>query len=170
MDFSELVKSRHSVRKYSSSPVEEEKIQAILEAARLAPTAANKQPFRVFVVEGEALIRATAGAAGAYSWLSSAPILLAVCGIPEKAWKRKDGFSALETDVAIVMTHVVLQAADLGLGTCWLADFSPEVVREVLGLGDDLVPFALTPLGYPADTPSPKRRRPLSELVERRSG
>jgi nitroreductase len=168
MDFSELVKTRRSVRKYAHKPVEEGKLAAILEAARLAPTAANKQPFRLFVVQGETLKQKLATAAGAYRWLASAPVILVACGIPEKAWKREDGYDALETDVAIVVSHVILQAADLGLGTCWIADFSPQVVREALSLDEDLVPLALTPLGYPIDQPSPKRRRPLSELVERR--
>jgi nitroreductase len=168
VDFNELVKTRYSVRKYANRPVEEDRLAVILEAARLAPTAANKQPFRLFVVQGETLIRAMATAAGAYRWLASAPIILVACGIREKAWKRGDGFSALETDVAIVMSHVMLQAADLGLGTCWIADFSPQLVREALKLDEDLIPLALAPLGYPADQPSPKRRRPLSDLVERR--
>jgi nitroreductase len=168
MDFSELVKARYSVRKYANRPVEEDKLGAILEAARLAPTAANRQPFRLVAVEGETYIQAVAAAAGAYRWLASAPVILVACGMPEKAWKRGDGFSALETDVAIVMTHAILQAADLGLGTCWIADFSPQVVRDALSLDENVVPLALTPLGYPADQPSPKRRRPLPELVERR--
>ena len=168
MDFSELVKTRYSVRKYANRPVEEDKLALILEAARLAPTAANKQPFRLFVVRGQTLIQALTSAAGAYRWLTSAPIILVGCGIRDKAWKRGDGYNALETDVAIVMSHVLLQSADLGLGTCWIADFSPQVVRKALSLDDDLIPLALAPLGYPADQPSPKRRRPLSDLVERR--
>ena len=169
MDFSELAQARCSVRRYSDRPVEEEKLELILEAACSAPTAANKQPFRLFVVQDEASIKGVAEAAGGYmrDWLSPVPIIIVACGIPEETWVRQDGFSAMETDVAIVMAHVILQAADLGLGTCWIADFQPDLVREALRLGDNMVPLALTPVGYPAHKPPLKRRRQLSELVTR---
>ena len=167
MDFQELVRKRYSVRAYRPDPVEEEKLERVLEAARLAPTAANRQPFRVIVLETkgrEEELRRVYGR----DWFIQAPLVLAVCAVPAESWVRKyDGWSAAEVDATIAMTHMVLAAAEEGLGTCWIAAFDPKGARDVLGLPADVIPSAFTPLGYPADTPSPKKRRPPAELVRR---
>ena len=165
MDFGQLIQKRGSVRGYLGRPVEEEKLDLILEAARLAPTAANRQPFRVIVVKDQAL-RASFATAYSRKWFYTAPVILVVCGVPSEAWVRSDGFDCLVTDVAIVTDHLILQAADLGLGTCWIADFDPQAVRRVLRLPDYLVPLFLTPLGYAAARPGrAKKRRLRDELV-----
>ena len=164
MDFSELVRARHSVRSYLKKRVEVEKINLVLEAARLAPTAANHQPFRLVVIEDESTRKALA-AAYPSSWFYTSPLIIVACGVPGEAWVRADGFSCMETDVAIVVDHLILQATELGLGTCWIADFKPEAVREVLDLPPELVPLILTPLGYPGGEARPKKRRDLSNLV-----
>ena len=165
MDFSRLVVTRRSVRRYVKKPVEEEKLDLILEAARLAPTADNRQPFRVIVVKDQAL-RASFATAYSRKWFYTAPIILVVCGVPSEVWVRSDGFDCLVTDAAIVTDHLILQAADLGLGTCWIADFDPQAVRRVLRLPDYLMPLFLTPLGYPAASAGrPKKRRLRDELV-----
>ncbi len=165
MDFTELIARRYSVRAYSSDPVEEEKLQRVLEAARLAPTAANRQPFRLLVISTrgrkEDLKRVYRG-----EWLSDAPIVICVCAAPAEAWVRSfDGKNHADIDVTIAADHLILAAANEGLGTCWIAAFDPQAAREVLEIPNDLVPVILTPLGYPADSPRPKQRRPLSELV-----
>jgi nitroreductase len=85
--------------------------------------------------------------------------------VPEQNWVRRDNKNYNDVDVAIVMDHLTLAAADLGLGTCWIGAFDPEAAREVLGLPDHIEPVAFTPLGYPADSPRPKTRKPLHELV-----
>ncbi|RPI24693.1 MAG: nitroreductase [Acidobacteria bacterium] len=164
MQFSELVTSRYSVRAYRPDPVPQELLEKVLFAARMAPTAANRQPFRVIVThrtgrEGEL--------ARIYhrDWFLQAPLILCVCGLPDRAWVRRDGWSACETDASIVMDHMLLAAADLGLGTCWIANFDPGAAREVLRLPDGVLPLAFTPLGFPADRPSVKERKPLEELV-----
>jgi len=164
VDFSQLIQTRSSVRGYLKRPVEEEKLDLILEAARLAPTADNRQPFRVIVVEDQAL-RAAFATAYSRKWFYTAPVILVVCGVPSEAWVRSDGFDCLVTDAAIVTDHLTLQAADLGLGTCWIADFHSQAVRRVLRLPDYLVPLFLTPLGYPAAGARPRKRRSLDELV-----
>lgn len=164
MDFAELIKSRYSVRAYRPDPVEEEKLQQVLEAARLAPTAANRQPFRLLVIH-------TAGREDELrriynsKWFVQAPLVLAVCGLPRQAWTRRDGKNYGDVDAAIVMDHITLAAADLGLGTCWIGAFDPAAAREVLGLPDEAEPIVFTPLGYPADEPRPKQRKALAELV-----
>ncbi|MCL5735292.1 MAG: nitroreductase family protein [Actinobacteria bacterium] len=166
MDFRELIRARYSVRKYLEKPVEEEKIELVLEAARLAPTAVNYQPFRLIVIEDDATRKALARAYNR-SWFYNAPVIIVACGVPGEAWVRADGFSCLEVDVAIVVDHLILQATELGLGTCWIADFKPDPVREALALPAELVPLILIPLGYPGGQPRPKKRRQLTELVYR---
>jgi nitroreductase len=136
----------------------------VLEAARLAPTAANRQPFRLVVIHTAAredeLKRIYRR-----DWFVQAPLVLCACGIPGEGWIRMDGKPYVDVDVAIAMDHLILTATEQGLGTCWIAAFDPSAAREVLGLPDGVEPIAFTPLGYAADRPAAKRRKPLSELV-----
>lgn len=164
MRFSELVQQRYSVRAYQSRPVEEEALQQVLEAARQAPTAANKQPFQLIVIHTagrEAELQRIYGS----KWFTQAPLLLCICALPDQGWVRRDGQNYCTVDAAIAMDHLILAATELGLGTCWIAAFDPQAAREVLGLPAEVEPVAFTPLGYPADQPRPKTRKPLSELV-----
>mgnify|MGYP003588323211 CR=1 FL=1 len=165
MDFRALAAARYSVRAYRPDPVPDELLGEVLEAARLAPSACNRQPFRVVVVrtggrEAE-LLRVYPK-----PWFVQAPLVLAVCSVPAEAWVRRyDGWSAAETDATIAMDHMLLAAADRGLGTCWIAAFDPVAAPEVLGLPEGVVPVAFTPLGWPADAPGPKQRKALGDLV-----
>jgi nitroreductase len=165
MDFLNLVQQRYSVRSYQPTPVEDAKLAQILEAARLAPTAANRQPFQLIVahVKGrEAELRRV------YErrWFVQAPLVICACGLHDQGWVRDvDGANYATVDVAIALDHLILAAANLGLGTCWVAAFNPIAVRQIFGLPEGVEPIALTPLGYPADQPLPKARKPLAELV-----
>lgn len=164
MDFSELVKARYSARAYKPDPVEDEKLQKVLEAARMAPTACNLQPMQFIVVHTrgrEEELRRIYRA----DWFVQAPLVICACGVPSQGWTRFDGRNYTEVDVTIAMDHLILQAADLGLGTCWIAAFDPVAAREILRLPEDVDPIALTPLGYPADAAREKRRKPLSQIV-----
>jgi len=164
MEYSELIEKRYSVRAYQSRTIADDVLQQVLESARLAPTAANRQPFQLIVIhtEGreEELSRIYAPA-----WFVRAPVVIAAVAVPGKGWTRGDGKSYADVDVAIVMDHLILAAADLGLGTCWIGAFDAEAARDVLGLPDDVEPIAFTPLGYAADLPGRKQRKPLSDLV-----
>jgi nitroreductase len=166
MDFLELVRERYSVRAYKTEPVDEEKLDQILEAGRLAPTAANRQPIRILVVETEgreAELRRIYGR----EWFVDAPLVLCICGIDAEAWvRRHDGKSYLDVDAAIVMDHIVLAATALGLGTCWIAAFDPDAAREVLALPEGVEPIIFTPLGYPDTQPGTKKRKPLDDIVK----
>jgi nitroreductase len=168
MDVLQTMAARYSVRAYKRDPVEEEKLSQLLEAFRLAPTAANRQPFRLLVVHTagreEELGRIYSD--GRPLWFTVAPLVLAIVAVPAESWRRRDGKLYYEVDAAIAMDHLVLAAAALGLGTCWIAAFDPAAAREVLGLPDEVEPIVFTPLGYPADAPKEKRRRPLEELVK----
>jgi nitroreductase len=165
MEFSELIQRRYSVRAYRPIPVEEDKLHQVLEAARLAPTASNRQPFKIIVVHTagrEAELRRIYDK----SWFAQAPLLICACGIPAQNWVRRDGKNYNDVDVTIAMDHLILAAASLGLGTCWVAAFDTAAARQVLRLPEGVEPIAFTPLGYPADTPRPKERKALSELVK----
>jgi len=164
MHFFELIEKRYSVRSYKPDLVEDYKVQKILEAACLAPTAANKQPFRLILVSTSEK-RDDLRRVYDKPWFTQAPLVICACGVSTQAWMRRDGKVYCDVDVAIVMDHLVLAAADLGLGTCWVAAFDPVAAREVLSLPDDIEPIAFTPLGYPNDEPGLRKRRPAAELV-----
>jgi nitroreductase len=164
MEYFDLISARYSVRAYKSDAVEDEKLLQVLNAARLAPTADNRQPFKIIVVhtEGkEAELRKIYNR----EWFTQAPLILCACGIPRLSWIRRDQRRYLDVDVAIVMDHLILAATDLGLGTCWIAAFNAIAAREVLGLPDEIEPLIFTPLGYPADVAHAKERKPLEDLV-----
>jgi nitroreductase len=164
MEFSELIEKRYSVRAYKPHPVDDERLHQVLQAARLAPTAANRQPFQLIVIHTEGR-EAELKRIYNRDWFVQAPLVICACGVPAQGWVRRDGKSYCDVDVAIAMDHLILAAADVGLGTCWIGAFDPDAAREVLDLPDDVEPVAFTPLGYPADRLSPKKRKPLSELV-----
>jgi len=164
MDFLSLSQQRYSVRAYKSNPVEASRLQQVLEAARMAPTAANRQPFQLIVIHTDGR-QAELKRLYYREWFSQAPLVIGICAIPEMAWVRRDGKNYADVDATIAMDHLILAAADLGLGTCWVAAFDPAAAREILRLPDGVEPIAFTPLGYPADQSRPKERKPLSELV-----
>ena len=165
MEYSELIASRYSVRSYRSDPVEDEKLRRVLEAASLAPTSCNRQPFQIIVVHTQGredeLIRIYHR-----PWFVQAPLILCAVGLPRESWVRSgDQRRYLDVDVAIVMDHLILEATNQGLGTCWIAAFNAKAAREVLSLPDEVEPLIFTPLGYPADAHGPKDRKPLESLV-----
>ena len=166
MEFYEVLKKRRSIRKYKKAPVEQDKIDRILEAVRIAPSAKNSQPWHFIVIRDEK-VKLTLKEAYDKEWFYSAPVIVCACGEPAKAWVRRDGKSYLDVDVAIAFEHLVLAAAAEGLGTCWIGAFDPAVVRRVLGLPDGIEPIAMTPIGYPDETPRPLSRKSTAEIVRR---
>jgi nitroreductase len=166
MEFSQLIRKRYSVRAYKPDPVPDPLLQKVLEAGRLAPTAANRQPFRLLVVRTEGRRQELKRLYGR-DWFTAAPLVLGICTIPAEAWVRRDGKNYADVDAAIVMDHMILEAAAEGLGTCWIGAFDPAAAREIFGLPDGVEPVAFTPLGYPADKAGAKKRKSLKELVRR---
>jgi nitroreductase len=164
MKFNDLVYQRYSVREYKKDSIEEDKLQKILAAARIAPTAANRQPFRLILIHTsgkEERLREIYNR----DWFVSAPIVICACGIPELGWVRADGKSYLDVDIAIVMDHLSLAAADLGLGTCWVASFNVKAARNFLNIPEEAEPVVFMTLGYPADVREEKERKDLNELI-----
>jgi len=164
MEFSRLIRQRYSVRAYRPDPVEEEKLERILEAGRLAPSAANRQPFRFIVVSTEDHREQLSRVYGR-KWFLQAPLVIVVCGLPENAWVRGDGVNYVRIDAAIAMDHMILAATDEGLGTCWIGAFDVQAARDVFDLPAGVEPIVMTPLGYAADQPKSKTRKPLDAMV-----
>ena len=154
MTFQELAHARYSVRSFRDMPIEAEKMSLILEAGRVAPTACNFQPQRIYVAKSAEsreklaqVCRCTFGA----------PVILVVCYDRERDWKNKlmPGYESGETDAAIVCTHMMLQAFELGIGSCWVGYFNANDVAGALNLPENLTVSALLPLGYPAENAAP---------------
>ena len=153
--FLNLAAERYSLRSYSKREIETETLAQILETARLAPTAGNRQPQRIKVITTpEELAKVDECTVCRFD----APMVLLICYDKNVSWKRKfDGACSGEVDASIITTHLMLAAEDLGLGTCWVMHFDPAKVIELFNLPEHIVPVALLPLGYPAEDAKPAK-------------
>ncbi len=170
MDFFEVVGTRTSIRDYDpGKPVPKETLIRILEAGRLAPSAANRQPWKFLVISSEEMLDKVR-ACYHRSWFKDAPHILAVIGNKDDAWVRKDdGYNAIETDLTIAMDHLILAAHASGVATCWIAAFDNKILRDALELKDNQIVYAITPLGYPHKShrvDQTKTRKTIDEIVE----
>lgn len=168
-DFYDLIRYRRSIRAFDPDrKVNRETLEKILEAGRLAPTASNRQPVKFHMLnEGEVLDQLRK----CYSrnWFHNAPAALVLTGRREDAWIRSyDGYNSLEIDAAIMMDHMILAAESLGVSTCWIIAFDPEIVKTALNLDKDEIPLLITPLGYYPEGYEKREmpeRKNLDELV-----
>lgn len=169
MNFLELVKERRSVRRYHPRGVEQQKLDYVLECARLAPSACNKQPWTFLIVSGEESRRKLFQCYPS-AWFSTdpAPLFIIACADTGESWKRSyDGKDHAEVDLAIAFEHICLAAAEQGLGTCWICHFDPAKLTDLFGLPANMVPVAVTPLGYPADeNPERKPRKEIGAITQ----
>lgn len=175
MEFRDLVLSRRSVRAYQKKPVEDDKLQYVLECGRRAPSWANRQCWRFVVVRDPELRKKVAATSLLNRWLRTAPVILVACADPKESGTR-NGLDYFCVDVGIAFEHVVLAAADVGLGACWLGAFDEQQVKDTLGIPKRIRVVALSPLGYPARRTSlfgqavktvarSTRRKPLEDIV-----
>jgi nitroreductase len=169
MDFAKVITGRESIRSYDPArPVDRAVLERILDAGRIAPSAANRQPWRfVLASSREALMQIRR----CYQkpWFQEAPHVLIVVGKTGEAWSRQDGWNSVETDVAIAMDHIILAAENEGVGTCWVATFDLTALRTALTLTPDDRVYAITPLGYPRAgfaKKGQKQRKTLQEVVK----
>ncbi|HOF20293.1 MAG TPA: nitroreductase family protein [Bacteroidales bacterium] len=170
MDYYELIQSRESIRNYDPDrPVPENTLKKILDAGRLAPSARNIQPWKFLVVSSREML-GKLRECYPRDWFRDAPHILVVAGMKDKAWTRSwDGYNSIETDLAIAMTHILLAAANEGVGTCWVAAYNPEVLRQALELEESEVVYGITPLGFPKPEfvrKGAKNRKSLDEIAE----
>jgi nitroreductase len=170
MEFSDLIRSRESIRNYDPDrPVPKDILEKILDAGRLAPSAANYQPWKFLLISSPALLKKVK-ACYLREWFQDAPHVLVVLGLKNKAWNRGyDGYNSVETDTAIALTHIVLAAENEGIGTCWIAAYNPVLLREAINPGENQQIFGITPLGYPRQgfqKTLTKKRKSLEEVVE----
>lgn len=170
MEFLSLAKKRYSVRAYTGQKVEKEKLALILQAAQAAPTGANRQPQRLIVVQSAEGLAKISKAANVYG----APIAIIVCSDTSTVWTRPfDGKQLTDVDASIVTDHMMLQAADLGLGSVWVCYFKPDILREEFCIPSNLEPVNILAIGYadtcrePVQPPErhSKMRKPLNETV-----
>lgn len=163
MELYEAMEKRHSVRSYQDRPVEEDKLLRVLNAGRLSPSARNRQE-RKFIVVREGGLRKAVAAAASQPWMAAAPVIVAVVGLTPSDVMHC-GIPADPVDCAIAIDHMTLAAVAEGLGTCWVGHFDQSKCRELLRVPQGAKIVELMPLGYPADEPAAKPRKPLSEIV-----
>lgn len=167
MDFTQLIKERYAVREYTSKQVEQEKIEKILEAGRVAPTACNNQPQKILVIKSNEGLAKLTKASNFYG----APLVFVVCADHSLTWKRSDDAKdSGDIDASIVTTQMMLQATQLGLGSLWICAFKPDVLTTEFAIPDELEPVNLLAVGYAtgqAKTPDrhDTQRKPLAETV-----
>ncbi|MDI6839566.1 MAG: nitroreductase family protein [bacterium] len=164
MDVSDAIKERRSVRAYKDKEIPDDSLNKILEAARLAPSASNRQQWKFIVIRDTVRRKAIARAAANQEFVGEAPVVIAAvsldpvhvmrCGVPEYA-----------VDLAIAVDHMTLQAVELGLGSCWICAFAQEEVKRILNIPAKYKVVALLPIGYPSDAPGPKIRKSIEEIV-----
>ena len=164
MNVTQAIKTRHSVRSYQDKPVEPEKLQQVLEAARLAPSASNSQDWKFIVVQDAQTRQALAKACHNQAFIAQAPVVIAACSTnPSRL--MASGQSAAAVDLAIAVDHITLAATELGLGSCWIGAFDAPAVAKLLAVPADAVVVHVLPLGYPAETPSARSRKSADEVI-----
>jgi len=166
MHVQDAMKIRKSVRSYKNQPVEKEKIQRILEAAQIAPSAMNLQEWRIVVVTDNSTIkRIVSGAVPSQKFITEAPVLFVCCAETDKA-NMKCGHPRYAVDLSIAVDHMMLAAVEVDLGTCWIGGFSQQPVKDILNIPEEIEVFSLLPIGYPTDPETAaKKRKLIDEIV-----
>lgn len=164
-DFLKIANRRFSYRGYKDQEIPQSEIDYLLECSRLAPSAANKQPWKIHIVRDRKL-REGLHQSYTRNWLLEAPLIVVFTGTRGQNWIRRDGADYLMCDVTIIADHFIMSAAERGLGTCYIAAFEPEIVKNVLSLDENEIPYLMTPLGYPvAGARKERQRKDLSEIA-----
>ncbi len=163
MDVSQAIQSRYSCRRYEDRPIEDAKLQSVLESARQAPSAKNLQDWRFVVVTDKELRKKLAIAANNQTFIENAGAIIVACTASDHVMRCGQAIGPI--DVSIALEHMCLQATELGLATCWIGSFYPDKVRSVVGIPERINIIELLALGYPADSPKEHRREPIESIV-----
>ena len=166
MKLIDLVRSRHSVRSYESRPVEQEKLDYILECTRMAPSAVNFQPWQFVVITDKQYLEKIKAAYNR-DWIQSAPCIVVACANHDESWhRRSDNKDHADIDVAIAVEHLCLAATEVGLGSCWVCNFDPVLCSEALSLPANVEPVVMIPLGYASEeSVADKKRKAQDEII-----
>ena len=170
------IKLRRSIRKYLAKPVEDERILQLIESARLAPSGDNTQPWHFIIIRDEAIKQQIARVAHNQKWMLAAPVFIACIAdirsriepaveIVLNEESPQNELKQIIRDTAIAIEHIVLEAVNEGLGTCWVAWFTQNEIRPILGLANDKYVVGVLPIGYPDEDPKPRKRKELKEIV-----
>lgn len=164
--FHDIVANRYSCRHYSQEPVSQEQILEILECARLAPSACNRQPWKFMVISAHEELSAV-HASYNRDWIKEAPVAIIVLGNRNEAWHRSyDEYDATDIDIAITTEHICLAATSMGLGTCWICNFDPITLRTGMNIPEEWEPLAIIPVGKPAeDIAIPEKKRKNNDEI-----
>lgn len=166
MEFYEVIKSRKSIRKYKPDPIREEILNRILDAARLAPSAKNIQPWKFIVVKDALIKQQLVTACRNQEFITQAPVVICAVALEKIAWGKMGGYwSSYSVDLAIALEHIILAATNEGLGTCWVGAYDEKEVKRILNIPEDVKVIALTPIGFPDQISESKPRKPLSEII-----
>jgi nitroreductase len=166
MSVLDVMRARRSVRSYKSEPIPEEKIRKVMEAARLAPSGKNLQPWKFILVKDEETRRKLAEASRQQLFMAGAPLIVVACGYPGRSYQRQGNYmQSWPIDVGIALEHLMLQAQEEGLGTCWIGAFDETRVKSILGVPEGVKVLALTPLGFPDEAPADRGRLALDKIV-----
>jgi len=164
MEVMKAIETRTSIRKYRTDPIEPEKLAKIAEAFRLAPSARNGQSWKLYIVTDPAIKeKIRAASPSNHTMITEAPVVLV--GTCESQRVMTNSHRLDSVDVSIAMTFAMLEAHALGLGTCWMANYTGPEVRSALGLADEISVVAIMPLGYADENPEPRPRKPIAEIV-----
>jgi nitroreductase len=170
MKIPEIIVKRRSIRSFTSREVTEELAKILVQAACLAPSAGNRQPWEFIIVRDEETKRALADAAYGQSFISKASVIYVVCALPDQSgsrygWRGRELYCIQDTAAAI--QNLILTAVANGLGSCWIGAFDESKASYVMGLPTGVRPVALIPVGYPDESPAPRPRRSLREVVHK---
>jgi nitroreductase len=159
----DVIRERYSCRSYQEKSVEQDKLDCILEAARLAPSARNMQDWRFVVVTDKAIKSQVAATTNRPEVFEKAGAIIAACSNSDHVMRCGQAIGPI--DVAIALEHICLQAADLGLGTCWIGSFDADKVRQIISIPDNVAIIELMTVGYPADSKPEPKREPIENIV-----
>ncbi len=166
MSVLQVIKKRRSVRRYKEDLIPEEALLRVVEAARLAPSGKNLQPWKFIIVRDKVLKEKLASASAGQFFIAKAPVIIVGCGFPDNCYARMGRYmKSWPVDVTIALEHLILQAQEEGLGTCWIGSFEEEEVKAILNIPRNVRVLALTPLGYPDETPPFRKRKSLDKII-----
>lgn len=164
MDVMQAIRTRRSIRKYQDRPVESQKLHQLLEAARLAPSASNRQNWKLVVITDAATRKKMVKACYEQAFIAQAPVLIVACATDAQRIMRS-GLQAAAVDPTIAVDHMTLAAVELELGSCWIGAFDPQQVAEIINLPEGVIPAHVLTVGYPDEDPTPRPRKATDEII-----